>query len=207
MRSRSHPGPPSGRRRIRAFLPLALSAGLFAAAPGAAQDYPAREVSGWTVAASADKAGCFVTRTYAGAGRTTLLLGLNVDGTNHLSVLNANWSITPKERLKLNFRLTAGGYADHFAVGIASDGKKGFVTDFEKTFPALFASSKALHIARGKVPVEQLDLAGSAAAVTELRRCVWIHKSAGTNGGGEPPRSSKIPKDPFADKPGRKPKN
>ena len=187
-----------------ALLPLALAAAIVASPPALAQDYPARDVSGWTVAASADRKGCFVTRTYDGPGRTTLLLGLDIDATNHLSVLNANWSIRPKDRLKLNFRLTTGGYPDHFAVGIAADGKKGFVTDFEAKFPAYFAASKSLHISRGAVPVEQLDLAGSAAAVTELRRCVWIHKAAGPRA---TPRSGDIPKDPFADKSARKAKN
>ena len=48
-------------------LPLVLG-GMLAGSPAAAQDYPARDVGGWTVAASKDRSGCFVTRTYDGAG-------------------------------------------------------------------------------------------------------------------------------------------
>lgn len=174
-----------------------LFAGLFAGAQAAAQDYPVRDVGSWTVAASKDKNGCFVTRTYEGNGGTTLLLGLDVDGSNHLSVLNDDWSIKPKDRWKLTFRLSRGGYPDHAVVGMASGGKKGFVTNFDAKFPAHFASSQALHIYRGDVPVEQLSLDGSGAAVAELRNCVALHAKAGA-GAREPGRSDRIPRDPFA---------
>ena len=178
--------------------PLALVAGLLASAPAAAQEYSARDVGGWTVAASKDGRGCFLTRTYAGAGGTTLLLGLDVDGANRLSVLNQNWSIKPKDRWKLTFKLTSGGYPNHPVVGMASDGKKGFVTDFDAKFPGHFAGSRALHIYRGEVPVEQLGLDGSGAAVAELRRCVGIQAATPAAGERETRRSDRIPKDPFA---------
>lgn len=178
----------------RLLAPFAL---VSASTPVWAQDYPSREVSGWTVAASTDKQGCFLTREYARSGETTLLLGIDIDGSNHLSVLNRNWSIKPKDRLKLSFRLTKGGYADHFAVGIVSDGKQGFVTNFDAKFPGHFAASKALQIYRGKVPVEQLSLEGSAAAITELRRCVELHRTSAKPAAAQN-RSSRIPKDPFA---------
>ena len=124
------------------------------------------------MAPSKDGQGCFLTKVYDRPGDTTLLLGLDRDGTNHLTVLNSNWSIEPKQRLKLDFRLSKGGYAKHFAVGLASDGKRGFVTSFEPKFPAYFASSHMLAIARGDVPVERLPLDGSGAAVASLRQCV-----------------------------------
>jgi len=178
-------------------LPLMLG-GMLAGSPAAAQDYPARDVGGWTVAASKDRSGCFVTRTYDGAGATTLLLGLDVDGGNHLSVLNQNWSIRPKDAWKLTFKLTSGGYPDHSVVGMASDGKKGFVTNFDAKFPAHFAASKALHIYRGDVPVEQLALDGSGAAVAELRNCVALHAAKPADGKDRNGRTRTIPRDPFA---------
>lgn len=157
-----------------------------------------RDVEGWTVAASKDKRGCFLTRTYEGAGGTTLLLGLDIDGSNRLSVLNDNWSIKQMDRLKLNFRLSSGGYSRQQVVGIESDGKKGFVTNFETKFPDYFAASKALHISRGDVPVEQLSLEGSGAAVAELRRCVGMYAAKAVAGSREKGRSDQIPRDPFA---------
>lgn len=180
------------------FIPFALFAGLLASAHASAQEYSVRDVGGWTVAASKDKDGCFLTRTYGGDGETTLLLGLDVDGSNHLSVLNANWSIKPKDRWKLTFRLSKGGYSNQPVVGMASQGKQGFVTNFEAKFPSYFAASKALHIYRGKVPVEQLSLDGSGAAVAELRRCVSIFSAKPAEGAREKGRSGQIPKDPFA---------
>ncbi|WP_448664692.1 hypothetical protein ACG3SL_08485 [Sphingomonas sp. CJ20] len=186
--------------------PLALAAGLLLSAPAAAQDYPARQIGDWTIAASKDRQGCFLTKEYPGSGRTTLLLGLDIDGGNHLSVLNQNWSIKPKDRLTLNFRLSSGGYTDHFAVGIVSDGKQGFVTNFEPRFLSYFASSKALHIDRGDVAVARLALDGSGAAVAELRRCVDVQQTSAKAGPQEAERSDDIPRDPFAKGTGRKPK-
>ncbi|MDP5278718.1 hypothetical protein Q9Q95_07260 [Sphingomonas sp. DG1-23] len=186
------------------FFGFAFFSGLLAAAHASAQEYSARDVGGWTVAASKDGRGCFLTKTYAGTGQTTLLLGLDIDGGNHLSVLNENWSIKQKDRWKLTFRLSSGGYPNHPVVGMASDGKKGFVTNFDAKFPAHFAASKALHIYRGDVPVEQLDLGGSGAAVAELHHCVGTHAAKPVAGARETRRSDKIPKDPFAPDAGRK---
>lgn len=169
-----------------------LSLAIAAVAP--AQGYPARDVGGWTVAASRDGTGCFATKTYAGSGETVVLLGLDTKGKNHLSVLNANWSIASGDRLKLDFRLTSGGYPGQSAVGMMSEGKRGFVTEFDAKFPTHFAASKSLHIYRGKVPVEQLSLAGSGAAVAEMRRCVAVQAGKPDSAG----RGTAIPRDPFA---------
>ena len=187
------------RAAIRATgAPLALLIGLSGGAAASAQDYAMQDVGAWTVAAGKDQKGCFLTRTYDGAGATTLLLGLDIDGGNHLSVLNGNWSIKPKDRLKLTFRLTNGGYPAQPVVGMASGEKKGFVTSFEPKFVAYFATSEKLHINRGDVPVEQLNLNGSGAAVAELRRCVALYTAKAATGAQEKGRSDKIPKDPFA---------
>jgi hypothetical protein len=180
------------------IIPFALFTGLFQGVYASAQEYPMRDVGGWTVAASKDQRGCFLTKTYEGAGETTILLGLDIDGSNHLSVLNYNWSIKQKEQLKLNFRLSNGGYSEHPVVGMVSEEKKGFVTNFETKFPSYFAASKVLHIYRGDVPVEQLSLDGSGAAVAELRRCVDICRAKTAAGAREKRHSDQIPKDPFA---------
>lgn len=172
----------------------------------ATQAFATSDIHGWTVSASEDGQGCFVSRTFDRPGGTTLLLGLDTDGANHLSVLNANWSIKPKERLKLDFRLSNGGYMKHFAVGMASEGKQGFVTTFDAKFPAYFASSRALHIARGDVPVERLTLDGSGAAIAELRKCVAAQHGRpkpATHDGGD---TAGIPRDPFSSKATAKPK-
>ncbi|MEN2787877.1 hypothetical protein ACFOKI_15985 [Sphingomonas qilianensis] len=182
----------------------AVALTVFASADVVAQDYAARDVSGWTVAASNDKQGCFLTRVYKRAGDTTLLLGVDIDSTNRLSVLNANWSIKPKDRLSLDFRLSNGGFAKHAAIGIAADGKRGFVTSFEAKFPSHFAASKYLHISRDDIPVEQLKLDGSGAAVAELRRCVAGLRATPAATASDKERPGHIPKDPFATEAKRK---
>lgn len=166
----------------------------------AAPSTVAATVAGWTVAPAEDRAGCFVTRTFDRSGDTTVLLGLDRDGTNRLSVLNANWSIRARERVKLTFRLSKAAYPRHAAIGIAADGKQGFVTTFGKDFPAQFAATRTLDIARGDVPVERLALDGSGAAVAALRRCV---AALGSGRGAERPRDGAIPRDPFAVPAGR----
>lgn len=182
----------------RSLYPLAVVVGLLVGPPVAAQAYPARAIGVWTLAESADERGCFLSRQYDGVGETTLMMGLDVDGSNHLSVLNDNWSIKPNERLKLNFRLSKGGYAAQESIGLASNGKKGFVTAFEPKFLIHFATSEALHISRGDVPVEQLNLAGSGVAVAELRRCVDAHRTTVGSGKKDAKPARAIPKDPFA---------
>lgn len=188
------------RRPRTAPAPLAwlggpgVAAALLMAAPAAAQDYPARQIGDWTIAPSKDGSGCFISREFARPGRTSILLGVGRDGTNHFSVLNENWSIRPQDRLKITYRLSQGGYPNHAAIGIVADGKQGFVAAFDADFPAAFAGSKALHIDRGDTPVERLPLDGSGAAVAELKRCVDAqHGPTGAEAGDDG-----IPRDPFA---------
>ncbi|WP_010544870.1 hypothetical protein [Sphingomonas elodea] len=171
-----------------------LGIGTVSALPAAAQSYAARQIGAWTVAASKDGSGCFISRSFDQPGSTTLLLGMDRDGSNHFSVLNENWSIRPQDRLKLTFRLTQGGYPNHQAIGIVADGKQGFVAAFDPKFPTSFAGSKALHIDRGRTPVARLPLDGSGAAVAELRRCVEAQH------GPEKAQASDdgVPRDPFA---------
>lgn len=180
-----------------------LAASLLFATPSTAKDYATRDVGAWSVSASSDKQGCFLTRTYQGPRETTLLFGLDVDGSNRLTILNANWSVREKEQLRLNFRLSSASFPRHLAVGIAANGKKGFVTSFGASFHGTFAASKFLHITRGDVPVEELALDGSGAAVAELRKCVDSYR--GTPAGGSTKADTgRIPLDPFAIEIGRK---
>lgn len=167
-------------------------------ASAADKDALPRKIGDWTLAVSEDGDGCFLTRIYDRPGSTTLLLGLDRDGSNHLTVLNANWSIKPKERLALDFTLTGGSYPKHFAVGLASDDQQGFVTSFEKPFPTYLARSQALNIARGDVPVERLSLAGSGAAIAALRDCVTARQAKPAKATRSDDAMDGIPRDPFA---------
>lgn len=161
--------------------------------PAPAAVYAPRSIAGWTVAASTDESGCFMTRDYADQGGTTLLLALDIAGANRLSILNPDWSIKPGAQVTLDFRLSNGAYPQHAVVGIESNGKRGFVTDFEADFPRHFAASGLLHVQRAEVPVAHLSLAGSGAVVAELRRCVALHQpSPGRQ------RAPRISRDPFA---------
>ncbi|MBZ6382312.1 hypothetical protein [Sphingomonas sanguinis] len=192
-------------RRLSALSLLGLAAALSPNGASAAdKDTLPRKVGDWTLAISEDGDGCFLTRIYDRPGDTTLLLGLDRDGSNHLTVLNANWSIKPKERLALDFRLTSGGYPKHFAIGLGADGKQGFVTSFERAFPTYLAKSQRLDIARGDVPVERLSLDGSGAAIAALRNCVAARKVVPAKASRDQGGADGIPRDPFAKRVSRK---
>ncbi len=189
----------SARARALFQLPALVVAALAPGTPAGAQDYATRDVGAWLVSPSSDRQGCFLTRTYPAPRDTTVQFGLDVDGANRLTVLSPNWSIRAKERLRLDFRLAKASFPRHTAIGIAAEGKRGFVTTFGAAFPDHLAASPFLHIRRGDVPVEELSLDGSGAAIGELRACVARYRAAPV-----PPRATtkgdrrRIPLDPFA---------
>ena len=187
--------PPTART---AFIVLACAGGLNIADAASARDHAPRNIRGWTVVVGKDGKGCFLTRQYERNGGTTLLLGLDTDGTNRLTVLNANWSIKPKDKLTLNFRLSNSSYPEHFAVGMTSEGKRGFVTSFGAKFPSYFAASRILHISLGDVPVERLDLDGGAPAIAALTDCVDDLRAKPPTAGERDAHPDDIPTDPFA---------
>ncbi|PCD03598.1 hypothetical protein COC42_04330 [Sphingomonas spermidinifaciens] len=169
---------------------------LFVTLAAPAQGYATRDLGPWKVAAARDGDGCFMTRSYPRDGDTTLLFGLSADGSNRLTVLNANWSIKPRDRLTLDYRLSNRRFPRQLAIGLAAGDKQGFVSTFDAKFPAQFAAATSLAIFRGEVPVERLTLEGTGVAVAELRRCVAASKGApaARDAGDEA-----IPRDPFAD--------
>lgn len=184
---------------LRALIPLsALLTLTSAGAQAAGADYATRDVGPWVVSASSDKQGCFLTRIYRSPRATTVQFGLDVDGSNRLTILNANWSVQEKQQLRLDFRLSKAAFPRHLAVGIAAEGKKGFVTSFGASFPRIFAASEYLRINRGGVPVEDLGLNGSGAAVAELRQCVDRHRDMRASADAVDKDASGIPIDPFS---------
>ena len=196
--------PVRARAPLRSMLHLsALAATVLLGTASAAADYAVRDVGPWMVSASSDKQGCFLSRTYREPRSTTLLFGLDVDGSNRLTILNANWSIREKERLRLNFQLSNASFPRHLALGIAAAGRKGFAASFGATFPRHFATSEFLRIQRGDVPVEDLGLDGSGAAVAEMRKCVDQHRVSPAPGRRMEEDTGSIPIDPFAMKPRR----
>ena len=171
--------------------------------PVTAAAYETRAIGAWVVAESSDRKGCFLSRTYPAPRETTLQFGLDMDGGNRLTLLNARWSIRPRDQFKMDFRFSNATFPRHVAIGIAAQGKKGFVSSFGRSFPATLAASRFLAIRRGDVPVEELDLDGSGAAITALRACVGAIRPASVT--GRPARESggHIPTDPFASGNGR----
>ena len=198
VRNAPRPARPAGGA-LRPLLHLSVLA--LAALTGGtalAADDTLREVGPWLISPSSDKRGCFITRTFPAPRATTVQFGLDVDGSNRLTVLNPNWSVREKERLKLDFRLSKAAFPRHVAIGIAAQGKRGFVTTFGAPFPRDFATSRFLHIKRGDVPVEEISLDGSGAAVAALRECVAQYRDRGEQAAPAKQVKGRIPLDPFA---------
>lgn len=189
-------------RRMLVALPT-VAAALLTATPSAAAGYATRDVGDWVVSASSDGQGCFITRTYPNPRATTVQFGLDVDGSNRLTLLNANWSIKDREPLKLTFRLSKASFPRHAAIGIVADGKRGFVSSFGASFARDLAASRTLQVRRGEVIVEDLALDGSGAAIAEMRSCVDRFRDAPKAARAPETGSDGIPLDPFAAQPRR----
>lgn len=183
---------------LSALLPLPLA--LLAAGPAAAaaQERAPQRVGDWTVMVSKDGSGCFLNRAYGGPGHMLLLVGLDADGGDRVTVLNDNWSIAAGDKLRLDFRVADQRYADHFAVGFVAGPQRGFVTQFDPAFLDALAAGASLDIDRGKVPVARLSLDGSADALTALRACVADARAPAAATAAD----DGVPLDPFA-QPGR----
>lgn len=197
---------PGGRIAWMVRLPL-LVVSLVTSVTASAATYPTRSIGDWVLSASSDQKGCFLSRTYPAPRQTTLQLGLDTDGSNRVSILNPHWSIRPRQKLTLDFRLSNVAFPRHVAIGIASQDKRGFVSSFGRSFPASFAASRFLHVRRGDVPVEELDLDGSGAAIAELRTCVAHYRTAPGKSQSAPRAEARIPTDPFSNSPDRDSRN
>src|SRR5215217_7650910 len=94
---------------------------------------------GWDVIQGDDH--CAIHLEYEGPGDTELNVMLQLDGTVLLAMYNSNWTIKEDEKVELEYRLNGGSYGGGKAVGLASSGKRGFVTSFDQNFLNDFVQS------------------------------------------------------------------
>lgn len=174
---------------------VALSVPAFATPAIAAEDVT---VAGWQVG-EIDGESCVMVSDFEGKGETTLGVALRTDGQVYLSLTNYNWSAVPERAYDLAFALDGTSYSGGKSIGYQNSGKKGFITTFEPDFLQHFAQSTYLKVSSADgVTIDDLDLAGSAAALVQMRRCVAHLKSVAAAEAKEKARLAHIPEDPFS---------
>lgn len=178
---------------VKIILAIAASS-LLLGSPALGREWP--PAGGWDIIEGEEY--CAITSEFEGPGDTEVTLILNLDGTVLLSVSNYAWSIEKAEELDLTYYLNGTAYGGGKAFGVKPGSKAGFVSQFNPAFVEDFVKSTYLQISRGETMVDKLSLDGSAAAVTQARRCLAHVKSLRQAEQREKARWAHIPNDPFA---------
>jgi protein TonB len=187
------------REALAAMAVLGAVTASLPAKPVGAQDWE-QEVRGWTVGRTGD--GCIMAMDYAGAGATRVSLFTGDDADQiFLSVSNYGWSTEGNQEYRLAYwmgewrhTLTSIGYRD--------SGRRGFLALIGEPFLRDFAASTGLLITRAPEAdyqiVDDLSLAGTAAAVGVFDRCRNALRDDLDRAQRERERLAHIPIDPFA---------
>lgn len=161
----------------------------------AAYAYTPRNVAGWDVGPMYDADGsCIVETSFEGKGGSQLRLVLNPERGVYVILSNSYWSVAKGDDLRLSYHFSSGSYVDVKAKGIDAGE---FVSLFDETVLSDFSKSAYLHVDRDDVPVDKLSLRGSAAAVSEAKRCVGSIRAESQNLLREKKKFDHLPDDPF----------
>lgn len=180
--------------RVR-HLPAAFAALAFMIPlPAAAQNWG--EPGGWSVGQDDDR--CLASMEFEGPGATEMSFSIELDGRSFVIITNYNWTITEDEQYELDYLLSHTSYSGT-AVGTKTGIRSGFVTKFGPDFLEDLAKTSNFHVYRGDVLVDRLSMAGSAAAIGVLRRCIEAVRRTKDAEERERRRWEDIPQNPFAD--------
>lgn len=145
---------------------------------------------------------CILTSEYKGPGESRLIVALQRSGGAVVMVDNYNWSSKKDEKYEdIRFELNASSYGGGTAHGTESSGRNGFIIAVDHNFMKDFAASTYFHVYKGDQVIDRLDLAGSAAAVASVRRCVAYVDGLRSAEERERKKYEDLPADPFAKKP------
>lgn len=167
--------------------------------PANAQDW-AVDVAGWTVGRVGND--CIMTMEYGGPGATevSLLVPEQDASATMISVTNYGWSTDPEAEYPLRFYLGEWVYTQN-THGSRAGARRGFLTSVTPDFLRDFAGSSTLLIMRDDVVVDDLSLAGTAAATARFERCRTELSRDLERARIERERIAHIPADPFAPPP------
>lgn len=152
---------------------------------------------GWEIIDGDDN--CAIFREYEGKGETRLLVILFADGTSAATLSNTGWSASKNETYELAWDVNGMTYTGaSVGVGDSYSTRKGFAGKFGGDFVDHIAAGTSLHVYRGDIVVDQLQLDGSGAAVAIAKRCLQTVRANIAAVEREKQRFAHIPDDPFA---------
>lgn len=159
------------------------------------------DAGGWQIGQFEER--CLTSLDFEGEGSTELNVSLELDGSSFIIIDNLNWT-TVKDRHYPEVRVVLDGatYSGAGAHGSLSGGyRHGLSMIMPVEFLDGFARSSSFKIFNGDQLVDSLDLDGSAAATSSLRRCISVVRREHAAAERERERLAHIPKNPFADEP------
>ncbi|MBY8823214.1 TonB family protein [Sphingomonas colocasiae] len=186
---------------MRMMPTIALEGLLGVAGAAEARTWPS--AGGWDIGETDDSCGMMM--RYEGKGATELTLFRRLDGSVEMMVTNSGWSTVKGEAYKLSYHLNGTAFSgESFGIGDKYDVRKGFGASFKADFLLDFRKSTYLHIYRDETLVDQLSLAGSAAGLAVLERCLAHVRGLRLAEQREKQRWEHIPDDPFSGPKGSK---
>ena len=159
------------------------------------------DAGGWGIGQFEER--CLTNLDFEGEGATELSVSLELDGSSYVIISNLNWT-TVEDRQYPDASVTIDhvSFAGGDTVGTVTGGyRRGLMMKMPVGFVDHFARGSSFKVHNGGQLVDSLDLEGSAAATSSLRRCINVVRREHEAAERERQRLAHIPKNPFADQP------
>lgn len=151
----------------------------------------------WDMGKAEDR--CLTSQSFEGPGSTELTVTIELDGSAIVMVQNENWSTVKGQKYPdISITIDDNAYSGGIATGVGDYLRKGFVIGVPAEFLDDFGRGNSLRFHNGDTLVDILNLRGSAAAVSSLRRCIEVVRRENQIAERERQRLAHIPVDPFA---------
>ncbi len=151
----------------------------------------------WDMGKAEDR--CLTSQTFEGPGSTELIVTIELDGSAIVMVQNENWSTVKGQKYPdISITIDDNAYSGGIATGVGDYLSKGFVIGVPAEFLDDFGRGRSLRFHNGDTLVDSLNLRGSAAATSSLRRCIEVVRRENQTAERERQRLAHIPTDPFA---------
>lgn len=159
------------------------------------------DAGGWGIGQFEER--CLTNLDFEGEGTTELSVSLELDGSSYVIISNLNWT-TVEDRQYPDASVTIDdvSFSGGDTVGTVTGGyRRGLMMKMPVGFVDQFAQGSSFKVHNGDQLVDSLDLKGSAAATSSLRRCINVVRREHAAAERERQRLAHIPKNPFADQP------
>lgn len=174
---------------------LLAAAALLSAQSAVARDWP--ETGGWTIVQGETM--CAMSNEFEGPGDSELFIVMGVDGIILMTDVNSEWTSVEGEIYDdITAVMDGTVYGGSRAVGAELDGKKGFTVKLDPTMLEAIGAGRSIHLYRGDLRMDHLNLSGTGAAIAMTRRCLADLRATRAAAERETRRFSTLERDPFA---------